>query len=305
MPWGVVAGAAIGAVSSSVAASANRKAANKAAEEERRQADLQFSRSQPYQTSGVLGDVSFESDVDPETGLTTENRLKLNLSEPYQKEHDYLVGSPDRQRAYIERFAGDPEAASESYFQRHLERNRDQQGIRRESAENDLFRRGMLGSTGGFEQMRAVNEAEAQEDRLARFAADDRVQAEIDRYRSRGAVDFAASMGIEGALHQYANLGMGAGSQAAQVAGKYAEGYTNAANTTAQAAINSNNAIAAGISSVGGALGAGYAKGFGSGNPGSWGGLGQTTKAPSGGGGGFQTGNYGNAFGAASKGWAL
>jgi hypothetical protein len=152
--------------------------------------------------------------------------------------------------------------------------------------------------------MQSVYEAEAQEDRLARFAADDRVQAEIDRYRSRGAVDFASSMGIEGALHQYANLGMGAGSQAADVAGRYALGYTNAATTTAQAAINSNNAIAAGISNVGAAVGYGYKTGFGSGNPGSWGGLGkQTTQAPSGGG-GFQDQNYGNAFDSASKGWS-
>jgi hypothetical protein len=271
MPWGVVAGSAIGAVSSSVAGSANRKAADKAAKAQREQADLEYSRSQPYQTSGVLGDVSFESDVDPKTGLTTENRLKLNLSEPYQKEHDYLVGSPDRQRGYIERFEGDPEAASESYFQRHLERNREQQERRSESTQNDLVRRGMLGSTGGANLMQSVYEAEAQEDRLARFAADDRVQAEIDRYRGRGAVDFAASMGIEGALHQYANLGMGAGSQAAQVAGRHADNYNSASALTAQAAINSNNAIAAGISSVGGALGAGYAKGFGSGNPGSFG----------------------------------
>jgi len=72
-------------------------------------------------------------------------------------------------------------------------------------------------------------------------------------------------------LHQYANLGMGAGSNQAHNAGNLANAYTNAAETTAQAAINSNNAIAAGISSVGGALGAGYAKGFGSGNPGSFG----------------------------------
>ncbi len=271
MPWGVVAGSAISAVSNSVAASANRKAAGKAADAERLAADKAFSQSQPYQTSGVLGDVSFESDVDPVTGFTTQNRLNLNLSEPYQKEHDYLIGSPDRQRGYIERFAGDPEAASESYFQRHLERNRDQQERRRESTENDLFRRGMLGSTGGANLMQSVYEAEAQEDRLARFAADDRVQAEIDRYRGRGAVDFASSMGIEGALHQYANLGMGAGSQAADVAGRYAQGYTNAATTTAQAAINSNNAIAAGISNVGAAVGYGYKTGFGSGNPGSFG----------------------------------
>jgi hypothetical protein len=121
----------------------------------------------------------------------------------------------------------------------------------------------MLGSTGGANLMQSVYEAEAQEDRLARFAADDRVQAEIDRYRGRGAVDFASSMGIEGALHQYANLGTGAGSQAADVAGRYAQGYTNAANTTAQAAINSNNAIAAGISNVGNALGYGYATDMG------------------------------------------
>jgi hypothetical protein len=129
----------------------------------------------------------------------------------------------------------------------------------------------MLGSTGGANLMQSVYEAERKEDTDARIAADAQVQSLIDIYRGRGAVDRSAAMGIEGALHEYANLGLRAGSNQAVNAGNLANAYTNAAKTTAQAAIYGNNTIAAGISSVGGALGAGYAKGFGSGNPGSFG----------------------------------
>jgi hypothetical protein len=121
----------------------------------------------------------------------------------------------------------------------------------------------MLGSTGGANLMQAVYEAELKEDRDARFAADDRVQAEIDRYRARGDADRFAAMGIEGALHEYANLGLRSGSNQAVNAANLAKGKTNAANTTAQAAIYGNNTVAAGISNVGNAVGYGYATDMG------------------------------------------
>ncbi len=263
MPWGVVAGSVASSVSSSNAADKNRKAAKKAAKAETAAAEKQYANSQPYNTSGALGNVSFDSVVDPQTGLTEQNNLKLTLADPYQEEHDYLLGSPAIQRGYIKRFEGDPEAASESYFQRNLKRNREQQERRSEATENDLVRRGMLGSTGGANLMQAVYEAELKEDRDARIAADAQVQSLIDTYRGRGAVDRSAAMGIEGALHEYANLGLRSGSNQAVNAANLAKGKTNAAQTTAQAAINSNNTNAAGVSNVFNSLGYGYATDMG------------------------------------------
>ncbi len=273
MPYAVVAGAVIGGVAQGIAAESAEDAANEAAGSTERAAEKAWSRSLPWDVKGSFGEATFTYEEDPETGHMVKRDISLNLSEELQKEYDYKAGGPERQRAFIEEYQTDPDKAAQAYYDRYKQTVAPEQQQMFFDMENRLLGQGMLGSTGGASRMQALKKAQLMRDYQARIGADTQVQGMIDTYRSRGAQDLAGAVSLGDLPYKYATLGGGQGAQLSSSAQNVAGMMTQAANTRAQAQINTANSWGGAVSGIAGAVGSGYASGFGSGTPG-WGSLG-------------------------------
>jgi hypothetical protein len=265
MPYAVVAGAVIGGVSKGIAAESAEDAANEAAAAQERAAEKAWSRSLPWDVTGSFGTASFTYEEDEETGHMVKRDINLDLSEELQKEYDYKVGGPERQRAFIEDYQTNPDKAAQSYYDRYKQAVAPEQQQQRFGLENRLLGQGMLGSTGGAGRMQALTQAQLMRDYQARIGADTQVQAHIDTYRARGAQDLAGAVAIGELPYKYATLGGGQGAQLSSSAQNVAGMMSDAANSRAQAQINTANAWGGAVSGIAGAAGSGYASGaFGS-----------------------------------------
>lgn len=305
MPWGVVAGAVVGGVASGLAAESAEDSANAAAAAQEAAAEKAWSRSLPWDVAGSFGTASFTYEEDPETGHMVKRDISLDLSEELQKEYDYKVGGPERQRAFIEQYQTDPDTAAQAYYDRYKQIVAPEQQQQRLGLESRLLGQGMLGSTGGAGQMQSLTQAQLMRDYQARTQADAQVQGMIDTYRTRGAQDLAGAVSLGDLPYKYAILGGGQGAQLSSSAQNVAGMMTQAANTRAQAEINTANAWGGAVSGIAGAVGSGYAGGFGSGTSG-WGSLGggggSVSAVPQGYGGGVGMGNTVTNSGALSMG---
>jgi len=273
MPYGIVAGAAIGGIASGLAAESAEDAANAAAAAQERAAEKAWSRSLPWDVTGEFGTATFTYEEDPETGHMVKRDITLDLSEELKKEYDYKVGGPERQRAFIEDYQTAPDKAAQAYYDRYKQAIAPEQQQQRLGLENRLLGQGMLGSTGGASQMQALTQAQLMRDYQARMGADSQVQGLIDTYRARGAQDLAGASALGDLPYKYASLGGNQGAQLSSAAQDVAGMMTQAANTRAQAQINTANTWGGAVSGLAGAIGSGYAGGFGSGTSG-WGSLG-------------------------------
>jgi hypothetical protein len=265
MPYAVVAGAVIGGVASGVAAESAEDAANVAAGSQEAEAGKSWSRSLPWDVAGSFGGASFTYEEDPETGHMVKRDISLDLSEEFQKEYDHKIGGPERQRDFIRQYQTDPDKAAQAYYDRYKQTVAPEQQQQRLGLENRLLGQGMLGSTGGAGRMQSLTQAQLMRDYQARIGADAQVQGLIDTYRARGAQDLAGAVSLGDLPYKYATLGGGQGSKLAQSAQNVAGMMSQAANTRAQAQINTANAWGGAVSGIAGAAGSGYASGaFGS-----------------------------------------
>ena len=205
------------------AASKANKAAAGAAE---RQAELQYQRSLPYQTSGAFGDVAFE-------GEGADKTLKLNLSPEMQAEYEAQMGDIGKQRAFISQYEADPFQAAEKYYQMQKQLYAPEQQAERLAQEERLVAQGMFGSTGGAEQMRKLREAQQMQDMQTRAAAQDRVQTLIDTYRGRQAGALGAAVDIGQLPVKYGELAQGLVSGQQKAAEASAKMATSAAQARA------------------------------------------------------------------------
>ena len=211
-------GTAIGTGVSLLGQQKAAKAQSAAADAQARQAELQYQRSLPYQTSGAFGDVAFE-------GEGADKTMKLNLSPELQAEYAAQMGDIGKQRAFISQYESDPFQAAEKYYQMQ------KQLYAPEQAEERLVAQGMFGSTGGAEQMRKLREAQQMQDMQTRAAAQDRVQQLIDTYRGRQATALGTAADIGQLPAKYAELAQG-------IAGVQQKAASSAADMASKAALS-------------------------------------------------------------------
>lgn len=274
-------------------------AANEAAEKSEREANIAWSRSQPWDVVGPFGTATFTSVTDEETGEEKDQLVGLKLSDELQSEYDYALAEPSRQRAFIEPFEHDPNKAAEAYYNRYKEIINPQQESQRLNLEKRLYGQGMLGSTGGAGLTRALHEAQLAQDRQARVEADAQVQSLIDTYRARGAQGLASASAIGGLPTNYGTLGSGQGQALSGAAANVAGIMTEAANTRAMGKIAAANQrmgmFKAGMGLVTGGLTAGLGGGASLGGGAGLGGGGSALGGfSSSGAGGMVSSGYGN-----------
>jgi len=212
--------------SSILGARAASKASKAAASSAERQAELQYQRSLPYQTSGAFGDVAFE-------GEGADKTLKLNLSPEMQAEYEAQMGDIAKQREFISQYEADPFQAAEKYYQMQKQLYAPEQEAERLATEERLVAQGMFGSTGGAEQMRKLREAQQMQDMQTRAAAQDRVQTLIDTYRGRQAGALGAAVDIGQLPVKYGELAQGLASGQQKAAEASAKMATSAAQARA------------------------------------------------------------------------
>jgi len=200
------------------------KAQSAAADAQARQAELQYQRSLPYQTSGAFGDVAFE-------GEGADKTMKLNLSPELQAEYAAQMGDIGKQRAFISQYEADPFQAAEKYYQMQKQLYAPEQAEERLATEERLVAQGMFGSTGGAEQMRKLREAQQMQDMQTRAAAQDRVQQLIDTYRGRQATALGTAADIGQLPAKYAELAQG-------IAGVQQKAASSAADMASKAALS-------------------------------------------------------------------
>jgi len=200
------------------------KAQSAAADAQARQAELQYQRSLPYQTSGAFGGVTF-------TGEGADKQMQLNLSPELQAEYEAQMGDIGKQRAFISQYEADPFQAAEKYYQMQKQLYAPEQAEERLATEERLVAQGMFGSTGGAEQMRKLREAQQMQDMQTRAAAQDRVQQLIDTYRGRQATALGTAADIGQLPAKYAELAQG-------IAGVQQKAASSAADMATKAALS-------------------------------------------------------------------
>ena len=212
--------------------------ANQAGQE--KAAKYALDNSMPWDVTGSLGGAKFDRDG---------RMIGLGLSEGFARQQEGFLGAADRNRGYLDEYAGNADANAQKYYDRGMELRGPEQEAAREALDAQLAARGMLGSTGGMGQAMGLADSQGTTNLQARMSAEDRVQGLIDTYRNRiqGDVSNAAELGkmplayaqlgIEGgkALSPAAMLGSqylsGAGRASAKgMMGRY-NGFANAASS--------------------------------------------------------------------------
>jgi hypothetical protein len=216
-------------------------AAAQSAAESERAADIAWSRSQPWDVEGPFGKATFKSVTNPETGFQEDQLIGMKLSEELQKEYDYGLSEPERQRGFISGYEKAPDLAAQAYYDRYKEIVAPDQEEQRLNLEKRLFGQGMLGSTGGASLTESLTKAQLANDLQARMESDSQVQAMIDTYRARGAQGLASATALGGLPSGYASLGSGQGNAMSGAAGNIAGIMTQAANTRAMGKIAASN----------------------------------------------------------------
>lgn len=284
-------------------------AAAQAAAESEKAADIAWSRSQPWDVEGPFGTATFTSVTDPETGQTKDQLVGMKLSDKFQKEFDYGLSEPERQRGFIRSYEKAPDLAAQAYYDRYKEIVAPDQEEQRLNLEKRLLGQGMLGSTGGASLTEALTEAQLSQDLQARMESDSQVQALIDAYRARGAQGLASASALGGLPTSYGTLGSGQGSVMSGAAGHVADIMTQAANTRAMGKIAASQQrmemFKAGMGLVTGGLTAGLGGGAAVGGGGSAiGGFGGLSSSGAGGMSSMGVGNsYSGMLGAQSMGF--
>jgi len=240
-----------GAIGSALQSKGAKKAAAANQEGQEAAAEYAMEGSQPWDVSGSLGDVKFDSEgkailsLSPE--LKAQQEAYLNRQGTYFNQQDNFFTSADANRNYLAGIEGSPLEAAQRFYEQEMALVKPEQEIAREQLDAQLLSQGMLGSSGGAARAAALAQAQGNVRLKSRQTASDRVQNMIDQYRARisgdvtGALDLgqgALQLG-EGALEvgqqplAYGELGLGIGgmlSKPAMLGSQYLSGaaLTNA-----------------------------------------------------------------------------
>jgi hypothetical protein len=217
-------------------------AAFEAADRAEREGNIAWSRQLPWNVEGPFGSTKFTYATNPETGEMEKRLVGMELSPELKKEYDLSLESRQGQREAIAGYQGDPDKAAQAYYDRYKQIVAPEQESQVLGLENRLVGQGMLGSTGGAGQMQALRQAQYATDLNARMESDTQVQGMIDTYRARGAQDLASAVSLGNLPASYAAIGTGQGQALSAGAMGVAGIMTNAANTRAQAKINTAQA---------------------------------------------------------------
>ena len=203
--WGQLAKVAIGAYSQN----RQRKAQEEASNEAKRQADLAYKRSLPWDVQGLFGSTNFDED---------SRKLSMELSAPWQQEYDTAFAGADKQRRYIADMEADPMAAGKKFYEMQKALYAPEQEADRLALENRLLDQGMLGSSGGASRIEALRKAQAGQDLQAQYDGLSKAQGMIDTYRGRSAADLGMAESIANLTNQYAQTGQGIGTGMSNIA---------------------------------------------------------------------------------------
>ena len=212
--------------------------ANQAGQE--KAAKYALDNSMPWDVTGSLGGAKFDRDG---------RMIGLGLSEGFARQQEGFLGAADRNRGYLDEYAGNADANAQKYYDRGMELRGPEQEAAREALDAQLAARGMLGSTGGMGQAMGLADSQGTTNLQARMSAEDRVQGLIDTYRNRiqGDVSNAAELGKMPLA--YAQLGIEGGkalSPAAMLGSQYLSG---AGRASAKGMMGGYNGFANALSS--------------------------------------------------------
>lgn len=213
--WNIVA-PIVGSLISSRGA---KKAADRSASTQEAAAQLQYQQSLPWSTTGMFGGATFD-----EEGRTAE----LTLSPELQAQADRLFGRAGVTAEQVEGMMGDPFAMQQELYRQQKELFAPQQERERLNLEARLAEQGTLFATGGIEKMRALQEAQQQQDLARQVQSLGQVQDLIDRYRGREAEDISQALTLGELPLSYAELGRGIGSNLSRSA-QYGAGLRSGA----------------------------------------------------------------------------
>ena len=190
-------------------------------------------QAQPYGVGGLGGTAQF--DADSRTAL-------MNLSPELANIYSGALTRSGLFGQQAGQYAGmDPFAAGELFYQQQQPYFQEEEDRQRTNLETRLLAQGRLGSTGGAQEQRALEET----------AGVTRAQAWIDTLLGRESGDLARATGLLDIPLQYANVGRGIGGTLGQVA---ASGLASqAASQGLLAAVQgTGNPLASGLMGAGG-----------------------------------------------------
>lgn len=191
-------------------AKAARQAAETQAQAAREAAAAATSAATPY-TVASLGGIA-EFDPKKQAALLT---LSPELSDIYQGgiSRSGLFGTQAAEYAFM-----DPFAAGEQFYQQMQPFFQEEEDKARTDLETRLLAQGRLGSTGGAEEQRSLEEAIQKSRAQRRTAGFTQAQSLIDTLLGRERGDIAQSVGLLDIPLQQANVGRGIGGTVGSVA---------------------------------------------------------------------------------------
>lgn len=208
--FGDIVGAGLSFFGQREQASAARKAAETQAQAARDAARAATDAATPY-TVASLGGIA-EFDPDKQAALLT---LSPELGDIYQGglARSGMFGTQAADYAFM-----DPFEAGEQFYQQMQPFFQEEEDKARTDLETRLLAQGRLGSTGGAEQQRALEEAIQKSRAQRRTTGFTQAQSLIDTLLGRERGDIAQSVGLLDVPIQQANVGRGVGGTVGAVA---------------------------------------------------------------------------------------
>jgi len=206
-----------------------RKAADRAADEARRQADLAYKRSLPWDVQGLLGGAEFDEEG---------RKLDLTLTDEWQSQYEQQLADAKRQKGFISDIEADPMAAGQKFYEMQKALYAPEQEADRLALENRLLGQGMLGSSGGASRTEALHKAQAAQDLQAQYAGLDKAQSMIDTYRGRQTGSLGTAESIAQMPQKYAQTGRGIGTGMSSIAAQAGQMGSDAAQAQGQTTAN-------------------------------------------------------------------
>jgi len=191
------------AIGGAIQARGAKKAAAANQEGQQAAADYAMAESQPWDVTGSLGGVQFDSEG---------KVVGLGLSDELAAQQKGFLTSADANRAYLAGLEGSPEEAAQRFYEQEMALVKPEQEVAREQLDAQLQARGMLGASGGAAQASALAQAQGNVRLQSRQSASDRVQTMIDNYRGRITGDVGAAVDLGQQPLAYGDLGLGVGS---------------------------------------------------------------------------------------------
>jgi len=244
--FGDIVGAGLSFFGQREQASAARKAAETQAQAARDAAAAATDAATPY-TVASLGGIA-EFDPDKQAALLT---LSPELTDIYQGGlgRSGLFGTQAADYAFM-----DPFAAGEQFYQQMQPFFQEEEDKARTDLETRLLAQGRLGSTGGAEEQRALEEAIQKSRAQRRTAGFTQAQSLIDTLLGRERGDIAQSVGLLEIPIAQANVGRGIGGSIGSVAASGLQSQAASQRLLAQTAAQDPGLFGTLASGIGGMI---------------------------------------------------